>query len=87
MSNFSSKHIGINKDQKKEMLNSLGINSIDELISETIPKNIRLNKELDLDEALSENEFLNHIKKLGGKNKNYKSFIGLGYMNLLSHLS
>jgi len=79
VSNFSSKHIGINKDQKKEMLNSLGINSIDELISETIPKNIRLNKELDLDEALSENEFLNHIKKLGGKNKNYKSFIGLGY--------
>ena len=79
MTNFSSKHIGISKDQKKEMLNSLGINSIDELISETIPKNIRLNKELDLDEALTENEFLNHIKKLGGKNKNYKSFIGLGY--------
>jgi len=79
VTNFSSKHIGISKDQKKEMLNSLGINSIDELISETIPKNIRLNKELDLDEALTENEFLNHIKKLGGKNKNYKSFIGLGY--------
>ena len=79
MSSFSSKHIGINTDQKREMLNSLGINSIDELISETIPKNIRLNKELDLDEALSENEFLNHIKKLAKKNKNYKSFIGLGY--------
>ena len=79
MSNFSSKHIGINKDQKKEMLNSLGVNSINELISETIPKNIRLNKKLDLDEALTENEFLTHIKKLAQKNKTYKSFIGLGY--------
>ena len=79
MSNFSSRHIGINKDQKKEMLNSLGINSIDELISETIPKNIRINTGLKLDEALTENEYLNHIKNLAKKNKNYKSFIGLGY--------
>ncbi len=79
MSNFSSKHIGINKDQEKEMLNCLGIDSVDQLISETIPKNIRLNKELVLDEALTENEFLNHIKNLAKKNKNYKSFIGLGY--------
>ncbi|SUZ93605.1 uncharacterized protein METZ01_LOCUS46459, partial [marine metagenome] len=79
VSNFSSKHIGINKDQEKEMLNFLGIDSVDQLISETIPKNIRLNKELVLDEALTENEFLNHIKNLAKKNKNYKSFIGLGY--------
>jgi len=79
VSNFSSKHIGINKDQEKEMLNCLGIDSVDQLISETIPKNIRLNKELVLDEALTENEFLNHIKNLAKKNKNYKSFIGLGY--------
>ena len=47
-------------------------------ISEPIPKNIRLQKELDLEEALSENEFLNHIEKLSKKNKNYKSFIGSG---------
>jgi len=79
VSSFSSKHIGINKEQEKQMLNCLGIDSIDQLISETIPKNIRLNEGLDLDEALTENEFLNHIKKLAKKNKNYKSFIGLGY--------
>ncbi len=69
MSSFSSKHIGINKEQEKQMLNCLGIDSIDQLISETIPKNIRLNEGLDLDEALTENEFLNHIKKLDKKNK------------------
>jgi glycine dehydrogenase len=55
------------------------LNSIEQLISETIPKNIRLNKELDLEKELSENEFLIHIEKLSKKNKNYKSYIGLGY--------
>ena len=79
MKGFSSRHIGINKEQKNYMLDSLGIDSIEQLISETIPKNIRLKKDLDLEEALSENEFLIHIEKLSKKNKNYKSFIGLGY--------
>ena len=79
MKGFSSRHIGINKEQKNYMLDSLGIDSIEQLISETIPKNIRLKKDLDLEEALSENEFLTHIEKLSKKNKNYKSFIGLGY--------
>ena len=79
MSKFSSRHIGINNVQKEEMLDCLGLNSMEELISETIPKNIRLKKELDLDDELSENEFLTHIDKLSKKNKNYKSYIGLGY--------
>ena len=64
MSEFSSRHIGINNEQKNEMLSSLGLDSMEQLISETIPKNIRLQKELNLEKALSENEFLNHIKKL-----------------------
>ena len=79
MKGFSSRHIGISKEQKNYMLESLGLDSIEQLISQTIPKNIRLKKDLDLEEALSENEFLNHIEKLSKKNKNYKSFIGLGY--------
>mgnify|MGYP001461474246 FL=1 len=79
MKGFSSRHIGINKEQKKYILDSLGIDSMEQLISETIPKNIRLKKDLDLENALSENEFLTHIEKLSKKNKNYKSFIGLGY--------
>ena len=79
MNKFSSRHIGINNIQKEEMLDCLGLNSMEQLISETIPKNIRLKKELDLDDELSENEFLTHIDKLSKKNKNYKSYIGLGY--------
>jgi len=79
MSEFSSRHIGINNSQKKEILTFLGVEDIDELISQTIPENIRLKKSLKLDEAISENEFLNHIEKLSSKNKVFKSYIGMGY--------
>ena len=79
MSEFSSRHIGINNSQKKEILTFLGVENIDELISQTIPENIRLKKVLKLDEAISENEFLNHIEKLSSKNKVFKSYIGMGY--------
>jgi glycine dehydrogenase len=67
MDKFSSRHIGINNIQKEEMLDCLGLNSMEQLISETIPKNIRLKRELDLDDELSENEFLTHIDKLSKK--------------------
>jgi glycine dehydrogenase len=61
------------------MLATIGVNSIDDLISETIPAGIRLKKELELDPAMSEYEFLNHINELGNENKQFKSYIGLGY--------
>ena len=79
MSNFSSRHIGINNDQKKEILSYIGVKNIEELIAQTIPENIRLKKDLKLDDAISENEFLTHIEKLSCENKVFKSFIGLGY--------
>ena len=69
MDKFSSRHIGINNIQKEEMLDCLGLNSMEQLISETIPKNIRLQKEMNLKSPLSENEYLSHIEKLGKKNK------------------
>jgi len=61
------------------MLEYVGSKSIKELISETIPENIRLKKEMNLKPALSESKYLSHIDKLGSKNKIYKSYIGLGY--------
>ncbi|MDA8587635.1 aminomethyl-transferring glycine dehydrogenase [Flavobacteriaceae bacterium] len=61
------------------MLDYVGSKNIEELISETIPENIRLKKEMNLKPALSEQEYLSHIEKLGKKNKIYKSYIGLGY--------
>ena len=49
---FSERHIGINENDKNFMLSYLGVDSIEELISETIPSNIRLNKNLELEPAL-----------------------------------
>ena len=76
---FSERHIGVNENDKNFMLSYLGVDSIEELISETIPSNIRLNKNLELEPALSESQFLNHIHKLSHENKQFKSYIGLGY--------
>jgi glycine cleavage system P protein (glycine dehydrogenase) len=76
---FALRHIGPRENDHKEMLKVIGVDSIDQLISETIPNNIRLNKALNLDAAMSEQEYLEHSHMLASKNKVYKSYIGLGY--------
>ncbi len=79
MNNFSKRHIGPNEAEIAEMLSKIGVSSINELIDKTIPAHIRLNRELTISKAMSEQEYLNHINALGDKNKLFKSFIGLGY--------
>ena len=76
---FSNRHIGPNEKEIKKMLNALGVNSIKELIYETIPNNILLKNELKIDDAISENEFNILIRSLSKKNKLFKNYIGLGY--------
>jgi len=78
---FVLRHIGPRQDQVKEMLKTIGVHSLDELINNTIPSDIRLKNTLNLPEALSENEFASHIQNLGNKNKQFKTYIGLGYHN------
>ncbi len=79
MSDFSKRHIGPDDAEKASMLGKIGINSIEELINKTIPGHIRLNGELNISKAMSEQEYLKHITALGNKNKLFTSFIGLGY--------
>ena len=76
---FVIRHIGPDEDQIKEMLKTIGVKSLDELIYKTIPDDIRLHESLKLPEPMSENEFSFHIQELANKNKVFKSFIGLGY--------
>jgi len=76
---FENRHIGSNQDELTKMANECGANSVDELIDETIPANIRLARKLNLDEPLSEFEFLSKLNQLADKNKIYKSYIGMGY--------
>lgn len=76
---FVNRHIGPDQTQVKEMLEVIGVTSLDKLIDETIPSKIRLKNNLCLDDALSENKFLEHLKAVAEKNKIYKSYIGMGY--------
>ena len=79
MTNFSKRHIGPNAAERAAMLNKIGVGSIQELIDKTIPAHIRLENDLTVGKAYSEQEYLNHVNELGQKNTLNKSFIGLGY--------
>lgn len=81
--NFANRHIGTSDTDVEYMLKRLGLNSVDQLIDQTIPDDIRLKDDLNIDEGLSEYEYLNHIRKLSQKNKIFKSYIGLGYYNTI----
>ena len=76
---FVNRHNGPREDELPQMLKSIGVDSLDQLIEKTVPKSIMLEKPLRLPEAMSEFEYLNHIKSIGQKNKMFRSFIGQGY--------
>ncbi len=76
---FKLRHIGPREEDQNLMLKTIGVESMDQLIYETIPDDIRLTKDLELDDPMSEQEYLVHIYELGKKNKVFKTYIGLGY--------
>jgi glycine dehydrogenase len=76
---FALRHIGTGENDLNHMLKTIGVDSVDQLIYETIPSDIRLKNELNLEKPMTEHEYLNHIQELGKKNKVFKSYIGLGY--------
>jgi glycine dehydrogenase len=76
---FALRHIGPRENDLQHMFKTIGVESLDQLIYETVPDNIRLKKELNLDTPMTEYEYLTHIQELGKKNKVFKSYIGLGY--------
>ena len=76
---FALRHIGPRENDLQHMLKTIGADSLDQLIFETIPNDIRLTTPLNLDPAMTEYEYSNHIQQLGSKNKMFQSYIGLGY--------
>ena len=76
---FALRHIGPSENDLQHMFKTIGVDSLEQLIYETVPDNILLKNPLNLDAPLSEYEYLNHIQELGKKNKVFKSYIGLGY--------
>lgn len=78
--NFSDREVGVSEQELAEMLEVIGVESVDGLISQVIPKSIRLRKPLELPaEGMSEQEFAGHIEHLASRNEQYRSFIGMGY--------
>ncbi len=78
---FVNRHNGPREKEVKEMLAKIGVSSIDELINQTVPSAIRLKKPLNTGAALTEFEYMKHLRAIGKKNKVFRSYLGLGYYN------
>lgn len=78
---FAGRHIGPDEQATNEMLHTIGVNSMDELIGQTVPSNIRMNHLLNIPPAMSEAAYLQELKEISLKNKVFKSYIGQGYYN------
>jgi len=81
---FERRHIGPNESETKEMLETIGISSIKELVDKTIPESIRLSGKLNIPEAVSEYDYLREIQTIASKNKVFRSYIGQGYYNTVT---
>ena len=77
--NFVSRHLGIREADLPLMLKKIGVANIEQLIEETVPKKVRLTSPLNLADGINEYEYINHLKALGEKNKQFSSFTGMGY--------
>ena len=80
---FEQRHIAPNEQDTAKMLETIGVNSIDELIIQTVPSNIRLKTNLNLPAAKSEADYLIDLKQIASKNKVFKSYIGQGYHDVI----
>ncbi len=76
---FALRHIGIREKDLEHMFQTIGVESLEQLMNETIPEEIRLQEPLKLDKPISESDFLNQLQILSKKNKVFKSYIGMGY--------
>lgn len=76
---FADRHNGPRAHEVNRMLKVIGTDSLDTLIDRTVPPKIRLGKPLRLPEAMSEFEYLDHLRAIGRKNRMFRSFIGQGY--------
>jgi len=81
---FATRHIGPNDQETKQMLKTVGVRSLDELIDKTIPAAIRLKQPLSVTSPVSEYEYLSELSKISAKNKIFKSYIGQGYYDTIT---
>ena len=80
---FQARHIGPRATDLNAMLKTIGVSSLDQLIDETVPANIRLKKSMNIGAPKAEYQYLQELKSIAQKNKVFKSYIGLGYFNTI----
>ena len=76
---FANRHLGPNEEEIAQMVKTIGVNDVAQLIDETIPSDIRLKEALALPEGISEYAFQKKIEQLAQKNKLFANYIGMGY--------
>ena len=76
---FVNRHIGPNDSEIEEIIGEIGTESLDKLIDEIVPPHIRSYKELNIEPAVSEFNYIKNLKSIAAKNKVFKSYIGMGY--------
>lgn len=81
---FEKRHIGLSAADQQSMLNTIGVSSLEELISKTIPDHIRSQGDMDIPDAVTEYEYLTELKTIAAKNKVFKTYIGQGYYNTIT---
>ncbi|MES1215521.1 MAG: aminomethyl-transferring glycine dehydrogenase [Bacteroidota bacterium] len=81
---FAGRHIGPHENDTKKMLETIGAESLGELIDKTVPPSIRMKRPLNLPAAMSENDYLQHIKEVSLKNKIFSNYIGQGYYDTIT---
>ena len=84
LGNFTQRHIGPNPDDIQQMLDTLGISHLDDLIDKTVPQAIRFHQQLKLPAAQSEYAALDKLKQIASKNQVYRSYIGMGYYDCIT---
>jgi glycine dehydrogenase len=81
---FVNRHIGPREGEIKEMLQSIGVSSMEELMEQTVPSDIRLKEPLRIQEGLTERRYFRKILSLAGKNKVFNTYIGMGYYDTIT---
>ncbi len=81
---FISRHIGPREEETKSMLKTIGEKTLSALVEKTVPASIRMDHKLNIPAAMSEHEYLKHIKELSFKNKLYTNYIGQGYYDTIT---
>ncbi|HHY85747.1 MAG TPA: aminomethyl-transferring glycine dehydrogenase [Verrucomicrobia bacterium] len=81
---FVTRHIGPNAEETREMLALLGFKTLDQLTDAAVPPQIRLTKPLSLPPPMTEYHALQELRKIAGRNKVFRSFIGMGFYDCIT---